>query len=204
MLLLSKSTEWEGVMTERRAALIAGFSLLLMAGVAGYANLGVIEHPDTAGAGQLDLAAALMGLVAVLDVIVAVALFTLFGRAALLSSASRVLYAGVLAVAVARLTQGSDALSRAASFHHVFDPALGLFGVHLLLLAFVFDRPQRWLAVLVGLAGTGYVIDEVTPLLGRRTQVATITFIGELVLMGWLLGSGGKLSDRTKPAVRLA
>jgi len=185
---------------ERVAALLAGFSLLLMAGVAGYANLGLIEHAATVSPGQLDLAAALMGLVAALDVIVGLALFKLFGRPALLSAASRVLYATALAVAVARLAHGTDPLARAAAFHQVFDPALGLFGVHLLLLAFVFARPQRWLAVLVGLTGAGYFIDAAAPIFGLHTQVATVTFFGELVLMGWLIVSGGRAAAEGAPA----
>ena len=165
-----------------------------MAGVAGYANLGLIDHADTVGDAMLDRAALLMGLVVLLDVVVGVALFKLLGRPALLSSAARVLYAGVLAVAVARLATFSGAVERAAAFHRVFDPALGLFGVHLVLLAVVFERPQRWVAVLVGLCGAGYVIDAVAPFVGMRTQVAAVTFFGELALTGWLLVAAGKRS----------
>lgn len=176
---------------ERRAALMAGFSLLVMAGVAGYANLGLIEH----GA-QLELAAGLMGVVAVLDVLVGVALLRLFGAAARFSSAARVIYAAVLALAVVQLTQGTDPAARAAAFHQLFDPALGLFGVHLLLLAFVFARPQRWLAALVGLTGAGYFIDALAPFVGLHTKVATVTFFGELVLMGWLIAVAGKTETR--------
>ena len=69
---------------------------------------------------------------------------------------------------------------------------MGLFGIHLLLigwLAFSSGIVPRLVGVLVTIAGAGYLIDSVGPLLSAtyRLELASFAFVGEVVLMVWLL-----------------
>ena len=46
----------------------------------------------------------------------------------------------------------------------------------------------RWICVLVVVAGAGYLIDSIGGLFdGYRIEFGSITFVGEVVLMIWLL-----------------
>ncbi|WP_371688597.1 DUF4386 domain-containing protein [Micromonospora sp. KC207] len=67
-----------------------------------------------------------------------------------------------------------------------------LFGVHLLMigwLAWRSDAVPTWVAVLVAIAGAGYLADSIGALVPAAYpfQVAAVTFVGEVVLMVWLL-----------------
>jgi hypothetical protein len=169
--------------------------------LAGWANLGVIEHAREASALQLVLAACAMGAVALLDVVVGAGLWILFRaqtpRVARVAMIARVVYAVVLAVAVARLgwSEG-DALTRASAFHRVFELGLGVFGVHLIALAgciavtrFARGWTRSVLAGLVAIAGAGYLIDALVTALRAdvHAKVSEYTFVGEVVLAVWLL-----------------
>jgi hypothetical protein len=69
---------------------------------------------------------------------------------------------------------------------------LGLFGIHLLLigwLALISGFVPRFITVLVAIASAGYIIDSLGRLLSSSYvfEVTSFTFIGEVVLMVWLL-----------------
>lgn len=186
--------------TQRLSAAVAGIGLLVMAVLAGYANFAVIERAAQATPHQIDLATLAMGMVAFLDVVVGIGVWGLFHidarRSAAVAAGLRVVYAALLAWAVFRLaTTAGDGPSRALAFQQVFAPAIGLFGIHLIVLAWPvavtrFASPfvRRGLAAAVAVCGLGYVIDEATRLLlVHGTRMATVTFIGEVALMFWLI-----------------
>ncbi len=185
---------------QRLSAAAAGLGLLVMAILAGYANLGIIEHAAQSTPRQLDFAAVAMGIVALLDVLVAAGTWGLFRddarRSTAVSAALRCIYAVLLAAAAYRLaTCAGDGPARARAFQSVFAPAMGIFGLHLVALAwpvaatrFAGPLARRALAAAVGICGVGYSVDAVSPwLLARPTRIGTVTFFGEIALMIWLL-----------------
>lgn len=171
--------------------------------------------------GTFRLGVACLFLVAILDVIVAWGLYVVFAPASrslsLLAAWFRVVYAGVFAVAISNLvgvprlvnppdyldvytTQQLQAqvLQRIETFNDVWSAGLLVFGVHLLVLAYVAYRAEyvpTGLAVLLGIAGLGYAIDSLGAVLFPAVpfQLALFTFVGEVVLLGWLLLRGRKL-----------
>ncbi|SCF07165.1 protein of unknown function (DUF4386) [Micromonospora matsumotoense] len=165
--------------------------------------------------GALTLAVVALFTVACLDVLVGWALRTFLGRTrptvALLSAWCRTGYAIVLAVALTHLIAvagllrdgaGADRLAaeghpRLTDFQQVWELGLLLFGVHLLLVGGLCWRSPTvptWVAALVGVAGAGYLADSVGSLLpaGHPVQVSGVTFVGEVVLMGWLLAHAAR------------
>jgi hypothetical protein len=156
---------------------------------------------------------ALLGVV-VLDVVVAWALWALFDRVhhtvAVLAAVCRGIYAAIFAVAISQLVAAarllsagrlsgqadlqlqSQVLAETRQFDDIWSRELALFGLHLLLiawLAFVSGFVPRFVALLVALAGTGYLVDSVGGLLHATYtfELASLTSIGEVVLMIWLL-----------------
>lgn len=171
--------------------------------------------------GTLRLGIASLLLVAILDVIVAWGLYVVFAPASrslsLLAAWFRVVYAGVFAVAISNLvgvprlvsppgyldvystTQlQAQVLQRIETFNDVWSAGLLVFGVHLVVLGYVAYRADyvpTALAVLLGIAGLGYAIDSLGVVLFPTFpfQLALFTFVGEVVLLGWLLLRGRKL-----------
>ncbi|MDO5627338.1 MAG: DUF4386 family protein [Mobilicoccus sp.] len=141
--------------------------------------------------GSLGLAGALVVVVAALDVIVSLALYPLIGAAgralATTISGLRLVYAVVFAWAGAHLLMGD-----AERFQRIWDGALLLFGLHMLLLGLAMIRipaMPSWIGILVIIAGGGYLIDSVLTLSGlEQIDVSSFTFVGEVVLLVWLLG----------------
>lgn len=197
----------------RRLALVAGWSLLTLAVLAGLATFGVIDRlrtaDDLAGAGpMLRLAAAALLGVAVLDLVVAGALYAYFApvdrRLSALAGGFRAAYAVVYVVAIAQLvpaarlagSRPTDALDRVTDFTDLWKTGLGLFGLHLLLLGWLAVRSAdvpRWIGWLVMIAGAGYVFDTVRSILALGgPDVTAVTFVGEVVLLVWLLVRGGR------------
>lgn len=160
--------------------------------------------------------------VAILDVVVAWALHTVFEpvdrRASRLAMLFRVVYASVFVVAIAQLAgvigtlTGGDALSAVATdqlhaqamlgvdaFTYVWNAGLLAFSVHLLLLGYLAYRAEyvpTFLGVLLAIAGLGYATDSLGLVLvaDYALQVAVVTFVGEIVLIGWLLLWGRRVS----------
>ncbi|QDQ09482.1 DUF4386 domain-containing protein [Streptomyces spectabilis] len=163
-------------------------------------------------------------LVAVLDVVVAWALRVFFQPAhkaiATLAAWFRLAYAGVLLVAATQLVGAlppaknaeslgaysadqldAEALMRIDAFHDIWDAGLIFFGVHLLLLGFLAFRSgyvPRVLGVLLAVAGLGYLVDSFGAFLssGYSVEAATVTGVGELLLMIWLLTTGRNIGSR--------
>lgn len=205
----------------RRPALVAGLGLLAMAVVAGASLLGALapllaatsaQDVTTAlGAGETTLRLGLLGLLVVvlLDVVVAWALRDVLAPvapgAARLAAWLRLGYAAALLAAAGSLVHAVDVggtdpaagLGAATTFTSTWEVALVVFGAHLLVVASALLRGRQapgWVAVLVALAGVGYVVDGVADVLGATLSFGTVTFVGELVLMVWLLATVGRRS----------
>ncbi|MFG3604333.1 DUF4386 family protein [Micromonospora chersina] len=148
--------------------------------------------------------------VACLDVLVAWALRAFFDdthrTVALLSAWCRTVYAVVFAVAITHLIAAAGLLGDGAAtdqisssvyaqiteFEEIWSLGLILFGVHLLMIGWLASRSRTvptWVAVLVAIAGAGYLTDSIGALVSTTyaIQVAAVTFVGEVVLMVWLL-----------------
>ncbi len=158
--------------------------------------------------------------VAVLDVIAAWALYVLLEPVnkslSLLAAWFRLVYAAVFAVSLLPLLNIVQLLGGAAylkafavdqlhaqvmvslsAFRAGWDSGLVLFGFHLLLLGYLVFKSAmlpKWLGVLVGIAGLGYLIDSFGKFLipNYTISIAMFTFVGEFLLIFWLLWWGMK------------
>ncbi|MEO8528965.1 MAG: DUF4386 family protein [Pseudolysinimonas sp.] len=183
--------------TPRQAALVAATALSAMAVLAPLAAFGILADAP---------AGLVMTVVAILDVIVAVALLRLLApphrSIAMTAAGLRVAYAAVLGVAASRLTVGDR-----VDFDAIWNVGLLVFGVHLLLIGALLIGMRgvaRVVGALVVVAGLGYLIDAVTTVLapGFDFRFATFTFVGELALIAWIFVRGGRASASTlRPAV---
>ncbi len=175
--------------TLQDSSLIAGIGLLIMAVLAGYANFGVLKN-----GGSHQLAGSLFAVGAVLDVLVAYCLFRIFAKTkkslAYAMTAARIIYGLIFLVAAIILFNGNI-----SQFNTIWDKALLLFALHLVLLSILVFKTQfapKWLAVLLLLSGIGYAVDNI----GKYTvhnyslELASYTFIGEVVLIFWLFWIG--------------
>ncbi|NUT33107.1 MAG: DUF4386 domain-containing protein [Hamadaea sp.] len=214
----------------RRAALASGLGLALMAVLAGVATFGVVERLAGADAtaavrshqDAFALAIAALLAVACLDVLVAWALRAFFEGThpggALLSAWTRTVYAVVYAVAITRLIAAfglaqdgrpsAEVAAQLTAFGDIWSLGLILFGVHLLLVGWLAWRSPlmpTWVGVLVAVAGAGYVVDSAGALVSDAytAEIAMVTFVGEIVLLVWLLMFAARRSSRpaTRPAV---
>lgn len=169
-------------------------------------------------------------IVALLDVIVAWALLVLLEPVnkslSLLAAWFRLVYAAVFSIALMPLLAVLHLLSRAESlkgletnqlnaqvmlslsaFKSGWDLGLVIFGFHLLVLGYLIFKSSfipKWLGVLVGIAGIGYLADGFGKILipDYSITVAMFTFVGEFLLIFWLLSKGIKGFDQ-QPATRL-
>ena len=129
---------------DRRSALVAGLALLLMSVLAAVAILGVIDpivaSDDIAGeirdaGARFDLAVAGLVVIALLDLVIAWALWRLFTpvdrRLAGLAGAARAAYALVYLVAIGFLATAEPA--NVERYQELWDLGLLVFGVHLVL-----------------------------------------------------------------------
>jgi uncharacterized Tic20 family protein len=224
----------------RTAAMVAGLGLLLMAVLAPFANfyaLGtlVVANDAKATAENIVASSSLFRIgitcfliVAVLDVIVAWALYVLLEpihkSLSLLAAWFRVVYAAVFAIAlmplltVLHLLSGADSLKSLetnqlnaqvmlslSSFKSGWDLGLVIFGFHLLVLGYLIFKSgfiPKWLGILVGIAGVGYLLDSLGKILipDYKITVAMFTFVGEFLLIFWLLYKGIKGFEEKSPA----
>lgn len=153
--------------------------------------------------------------VIVLDVVVAWALYVLFEPVnrtlSLLTAWLRLAYAVVFGAALANLldvaqllggSQGStlspdqlqaQVTTSLISFHSSYEGVgLAIFGLHLFGLGYLVFRSvnfPRFLGALVALAGAGYLFDSLGTILvsDYSLAVSAFTFIGEALLIPWLL-----------------
>jgi hypothetical protein len=158
--------------------------------------------------------------VVVLDVVVAWALQEFFQgvhrELSMLAAWLRISYAAIFAVAIGQLigvlrllgdepylkTYSADQLHtevmlKIDAFHDIWNASLVLFGMHLLLIGYLAYRSgvvPRFIGILLAVAGLGYLVDSFgTFLIATYSfQVSSVTFIGELLLLIWLLARGNR------------
>ena len=208
----------------RTAAIIAGAGLLLMAILSPIAYLNtfqsLVKFDDAAltaqnilnSVGAFRTAIMLLFVVALLDIIVAWAIYIVLIPADKTLSAVtawlRVIYGIIFAFAIFQLfhvlnvvaADSAQAMSYLKAFQSIWDKALIIFGFHLLLLgylAFKSGYVPKWLAVLIVVAGIGYVVDGFGKWFSPayNISVAQFTFIGEVILIFWLFWKGAKGFD---------
>lgn len=185
------TTEKNKGMSQRKAALIAGFGLLAMAIIAVFANFGVIESLVVTGnaAATVDnltnskglFAGGIAGFIVVflLDLLVAWMLFKFFKSLSKGLSAAmawcRVIYAGFLGFSITHLVTAltdlgaegvtnDSILESITSFSDVWSAGYIFFGIHLILLAYLTIKSgyiAKWIGVLLAIAGLGYLVDSV-------------------------------------------
>jgi Domain of unknown function (DUF4386) len=205
----------------RTAAIVAGISLAIMAVLGGFANFGAIvplitrgDAEQTAqnisGAPVLFFAGVVsFVIVALLDVIVAGALYMLFKsvnrRVSAAAAWLRSGYAVLLLVALSQLVIGftllgdpEAALPVLESFNTIWVISLGVFGVSLLLVGYLAVRSgfvPKVFGILLAVAGLGYLADAVGMVfISDFTAVfAQFMFVGEVAIIFWLLISGRRL-----------
>ena len=207
--------------SQRKASLIGGIALFLLAVLAGLANFGVIEvlvTPGDAAETAKDLIASealfrsgIAGLILVvlLDIVVACALWAVFEpvnrNVAIMAAVFRVAYATVFMVAVSQLVSAlallddpEEALRAVGQFHTIWDASYAFFAMHLALIGYLVYRSgfaPKIIGVLLGLAGLGYLFDDIGSVLvsGYDLEISRFSFIGEAVLIFWLLIKGIRL-----------
>jgi hypothetical protein len=88
------------------------------------------------------------------------------------------------------------------AFDYGWNIGLAIFGFHLLVLGYLVFKLSGYmpkiLGVLVIIAGLGYMIDSFGNLLSPTydANIALFTFIGEVLLILWLLIKGARLPDQ--------
>ena len=217
----------------RKAALIAGFGLVAMTifavGAIYFVFPKLIVHSNATITANNIIADEMLFrigigslvIVAVLDVVVAWALFVFLGpvnrNISCLSAWFRLVYATILGVAlfnyanILQLLSGADYLRafEADQLHadvmlslNAFDDgwAIGLvfFGLHLALLGYLViksDYMPKILGIVLIVAGFAYLIDNFGNLFLSNYNLGIATFVGwgELLLMFWLLLKGRKV-----------
>ncbi len=208
-------------MSARASSLVAGISLLLMGILGVFANFIVLQGlvtaddavqtaSDIANSTELFRFGVLSFLlVATLDVIVAAALFELFAPVhrslSMLTAWLRIVYAGVFAVAISQLAgvprvldSPAQAMGKIDAFNDTWSAGFLLFGIHLLAIGYLAWRSgwmPRIISILLVLAGGGYIVDSAGEILiaDYAISVSVFTFIGEIVLIVWLLAKGRQI-----------
>jgi hypothetical protein len=204
------------------ASVVAGTALALLTALAVFGNFVVLARlvapGDTAttmtniagSAGLFRLGIASLIMVAVLDVVVAAALMRVFTSVnpdiSRLAAWCRLAYAAVFLVAVSQLAGvlpnvgNLDQAQRSIdAYNDIWNAGLILFGVHLLLIGYLAYRSgfiAKVIGILLVIAGLGYLIDGFGTVLvsGYSLNVAQVTFVGEAVLIFWLLIKGRHLT----------
>lgn len=209
------TTQQSARTTSRSAAWVGGISLLLIAVLAGVGNFAALtplivigDAAQTAAAitgaeTQFRIGVLCMLLAALLDIVVAAALLRILEPAdrilAVTAAWFRIAYTAVFVVAIGQLASVPGlladpqlAMNAIDSYYSVWRIGLSLFAAHLLLVGYVAFRSgfvPRWISALIVVAGLGYLIDGVGTVLiaGYLPTISTVTFVGEVVLIGWLL-----------------
>jgi hypothetical protein len=202
-------------------ALVSGVALTLMVFLAIFGNFVAIEGLVVAGdatktadaiasSPELWIAGIVaMYVVAVLDFFAAAGTSALFRQvspvlsavAGLTRSAFAVWFMvalGQLVVAFTNLDNPVAALGNIEAFSSIWDTALGLFGVYLLMVAYLAIRSgfmPKIFGILIGIAGLGYIADliGVTFVPGFNPTLGLFGFVGETAMIVWLLLKGRKL-----------
>jgi hypothetical protein len=213
-----------------KAALFAGLGLLIMAVLAPIAFFNGLDKMLVTGdatatannviaaKGQFPIIICTFLIIAILDLVVAWALYILFKPVnksiSLLASWFRLIYAGILGIALLNLFIVSKLLSGASyltvfdqnqlntlamlffnAFTYVWDIGLVFFGLHLLVLGYLVFKSvyfPKFLGILLIIASAGYIIDSFGKFLlpNYSISIAQYAFVGEALLIFWLLWRG--------------
>ena len=213
----------------RTAAIVAGVGLLLMAILSPIAYLNtfqsLVKFDDAALTAQNILSSMgafrtciiLLFTVAILDIVVAWGLYIMLVPAnknlSALAAWLRVIYGGIFIFAISKLyvalqvitADGTQTMSYLKSFQSIWDMGLILFGFHLLVLGYLVFKSgyvPKWLGVFLVLAGVGYIVDGFGKTLSPdyNLNIAQFTFVGEVLLIFWLLWRGFKGFDQALEA----
>ena len=159
--------------------------------------------------GAFRTAILLLFAVALLDVLVAWALYIVLmpvnKNISALAVWLRVIYAGIFIFAISKLyvalqvitADGKQAMTFLKAFQSIWDMGLILFGFHLLVLGYLVFKSgyvPKWLGTFLVLAAVGYIVDGLGKTLfpDYNLNIAQFTFIGEVLLIFWLLWRGIK------------
>lgn len=159
--------------------------------------------------GEFRTAILLITLVALLDVLVAWALYIALKPAnrnlSAIAAWLRVIYGGIFMFAISQLyavlqvvsTDGVQAMSFLKAFQRIWDNGLILFGFSLLVLGYLPFKSgniPKWLGGFLVLAGLGYIVDGFGRMIfpAYNRSIAQFTFISEVLLIFWLLWRGIK------------
>jgi len=213
----------------RTAAIVAGVGLLLMAILSPIAYLStfrsLVKFDDAAltaqnilnSMGTFRTCIILLFTVAILDIVVDWALYTLLvptnKNLSALAAWLRVIYAGIFIFAISKLyvalqvitPDGTQAMSFLKAFQSIWDKGLILFGFHLLVLGYLAFKSgyiPKWLGVFLVLASVGYIVDGFGKILSPvySLNIVQFTFVGEVLLIFWLLWKGFKGFDQALEA----
>lgn len=172
---------------------------------------------------QFRLGIFLIFIVAILDIIVGWALYIFLKPVnkslSLLAAWFRIIYATLLIVVLFQLINILHLISGAnyltafqinqlqakvmLSFKNFFlgwDIGMMIFGLHLLLIGYLILKAgfmKKILGILIILASFGYLIDACGKLLfsNYNIEIAMFTFVGEVILIFWLLLEGRKIKE---------
>jgi hypothetical protein len=202
-------------MKPRTLSIITGISYLIIFFAALFANFLVLEEiqkEPLATIQKKDLMVRL-GIVAfiitvVFDIVVAWSLFELFKKNVLsgLSTLFRMTHAIIMGVAIFALpialtaTTLEEVLQQINQFNTIWLIGLFFFGIHLILLGKIINKPKV-IAFFLVLAGVMYMVDTVAHFTLKNyteyqsiflVMVALPSIFGEMALAIWLLIKGGK------------
>jgi hypothetical protein len=215
----------------RTAAIIAGVGLLLMAILSPIAYLNtfqsLVNFDDASltaqnvlnSMGAFRTCILLLFTVAILDIVVAWGLYILLipvnKNLSALAAWLRVIYAGIFIFAISKLyvalqvitPDGTQTMSFLKAFQSIWDMGLILFGFHLLMLGYLVFKSgyvPKWLGAFLVLAAVGYIVDSVGKTLSAdyNLNIAQFTFVGEVLLIFWLLWKGIKGFDKELEKIR--
>ena len=203
-------------------ALVAGIALALMAplaavgvfvGINGLVTVGDAEKTAQAIAaspGQWIAGVTALFVVVLLDFAAAAGMIALFRDVnrvlSIAAGVARIAYGIVFAVAIAQLgvayaslDDPQAALAATEAYQSIWMLSLGLFGISLLLVAYLAIRSgfvPKVFGILIGIAGLGYTADTVgvTFIDGFAPIFGSVLFVGEVTMIFWLLIKGRKLS----------
>jgi hypothetical protein len=216
----------------RTAAMVAGVGLLILAVLSPFALLNTYQNIFVLGdakataenilaaGSRFNIGISLFLVVAMLDIVVAWALYVLFKPVnqslSLLAAWFRLAYAAIFALALKDLFSASQfvsgasylqvfgtdqsyayAMASVSAFKNAWDIGLVVFGLHLLILGYLAFKSgfvPKWLSILLFVAAIGYIVDSFGRFLSPQytLSLAQFTFIGEALLIFWLLWRGVK------------
>ena len=199
-------------LTQKKWGLLTGYSLILMALVAGFvygyvhASIYIVDSSDlTARLLQENIALYKWGIVSwlliiLLDLIVSIGIYIIYKDdlklLALLSSTLRVIYTIILGIAVAQLiiplinySEVSKSILYFESFEQIWSLGLIIFGLHLLslgVICFKSDLTPKFFGIFLGFGGLCYVLvhnlKSFFPYLGEATLTIESILVAPMAL----------------------